>query len=216
MMVNFENSRLFIGALIVCNIILLVLVLFLAGSGGSGVSDKDLNNIQSRLETFEKRLATVDSDPEQIAELVKQSEAMSGSALVPRERIQDLMARVEALEEEIASGKLQAVVAAGEPETETGSVSEESRESEPVATKKPSATKSESDSAKTPESPEASSPDSSPEPLDDNMPAAYYTVKEGDTLYSISRKHGLEPEELRRLNGLESNTLQVDQKLRIQ
>ncbi len=48
------------------------------------------------------------------------------------------------------------------------------------------------------------------------MPAAYYTVKEGDTLYSISLKHGLEPEELRRLNGLESNTIQVDQKLRIQ
>ncbi|MFO8048808.1 MAG: LysM peptidoglycan-binding domain-containing protein [Desulfosudaceae bacterium] len=216
MMGNFENSRLFIGALIVCNIILLVLVLFLAGSGGSGFSDKDLNNIQSRLEALEKRLATVDFDPEQIAEMVKQSEAMSGSALVPRERIQDLMARVEALEEDMPSGKRQATVTTSEPEVETGPVTEEARESEPVATKKPSATKSESDSGKTPESSTASSPESSPEPFADNMPAAYYTVKEGDTLYSISLKHGLEPEELRRLNGLESNTIQVDQKLRIQ
>lgn len=42
-----------------------------------------------------------------------------------------------------------------------------------------------------------------------------YTVQRGDTLYSIARKFNTSVDELKRLNNLESNTLQVGQVLRV-
>jgi cell wall-associated NlpC family hydrolase len=43
--------------------------------------------------------------------------------------------------------------------------------------------------------------------------AATYTVKPGDTLYSIAQKANLEPAQLLKLNHLNSSTIQVGQKL---
>ena len=43
----------------------------------------------------------------------------------------------------------------------------------------------------------------------------YYTVKSGDTLYSIARKNNLSVNELKALNSLTSNTLSIGQKLLI-
>jgi LysM repeat protein len=40
-------------------------------------------------------------------------------------------------------------------------------------------------------------------------------VKEKDTLYSLSRKYGVTPEEIRRLNNILDNTISVGTKLRI-
>ncbi|GAA5435839.1 peptidoglycan DD-metalloendopeptidase family protein [Deinococcus aquaticus] len=45
--------------------------------------------------------------------------------------------------------------------------------------------------------------------------AAAYTVKPGDTLYSISRANGTTPEALMKLNNLGSTTLEVGQELRL-
>ena len=45
--------------------------------------------------------------------------------------------------------------------------------------------------------------------------AAAYTVKPGDTLYSISRANGTTPEALMKLNNLGSTTLEVGQQLRL-
>ena len=42
-----------------------------------------------------------------------------------------------------------------------------------------------------------------------------YTVKSGDTLYSIARKYNLSVDELKRLNNLTSNSLSIGQKLKI-
>lgn len=41
----------------------------------------------------------------------------------------------------------------------------------------------------------------------------YYTVKSGDTLYSISKKYNLSVDELKKLNNLNNNTLSIGQKL---
>ena len=41
----------------------------------------------------------------------------------------------------------------------------------------------------------------------------YYTVKKGDTLYSIAKKFDTTVEKLKELNGLKSNTLSIGQKL---
>jgi LysM repeat protein len=41
----------------------------------------------------------------------------------------------------------------------------------------------------------------------DQTKAVYYEVVNGDTLYSISRRHGLTVEELRRLNQLTSEAI---------
>jgi LysM repeat protein len=43
----------------------------------------------------------------------------------------------------------------------------------------------------------------------------YHLVKEKDTLYSLSRKYGVTPEEIRRLNNILDNTISVGTKLRI-
>ncbi|MEF2280030.1 LysM peptidoglycan-binding domain-containing C40 family peptidase [Deinococcus sp. YIM 134068] len=45
--------------------------------------------------------------------------------------------------------------------------------------------------------------------------AAPYTVKAGDTLYSVAQKFGMEPVQVMQLNGLPSPTLQVGQTLEV-
>ena len=45
--------------------------------------------------------------------------------------------------------------------------------------------------------------------------AETYVVQPGDTLFRISRAHGLSIEELRDLNGLDGNTIEVGQRLRL-
>ncbi len=42
-----------------------------------------------------------------------------------------------------------------------------------------------------------------------------YTVKQGDTLYKIAQNYNTTPDEIKRLNGLTSNTLMIGQQLRI-
>lgn len=42
-----------------------------------------------------------------------------------------------------------------------------------------------------------------------------YTVQKGDTLYSISKKHNLTVEQLRKMNGLKNNDLQIGQVLSV-
>jgi len=44
---------------------------------------------------------------------------------------------------------------------------------------------------------------------------AVYIVKQGDTLYSISRKYGLSVNELKEINGFETNDIAVGQKLNL-
>lgn len=43
----------------------------------------------------------------------------------------------------------------------------------------------------------------------------YYTVKAGDSLYSISRKYGMTVDELKKINNLSSNLLKIGQQLKI-
>ncbi len=43
----------------------------------------------------------------------------------------------------------------------------------------------------------------------------FYTVKKGDTLYSIARKYGITINELKDLNNLSSNLISVGQKLKV-
>ena len=43
----------------------------------------------------------------------------------------------------------------------------------------------------------------------------YYTVKSGDSLYSIANKYGLTVDELKKLNNLTSNLLSIGQKLKV-
>ncbi len=42
-----------------------------------------------------------------------------------------------------------------------------------------------------------------------------YRVRKGDTLYSISKKYKLSVQELKELNDLSSNTVRIDQELRV-
>ena len=42
-----------------------------------------------------------------------------------------------------------------------------------------------------------------------------YTVKRGDTLYSISRRFGMTVNDLKQINGLQSNTISIGQELKI-
>ena len=47
------------------------------------------------------------------------------------------------------------------------------------------------------------------------MAATTYSVAKGDTLYGISRKFGISVDELKALNGLSSNNLNVGQVLQV-
>ncbi len=50
---------------------------------------------------------------------------------------------------------------------------------------------------------------------DDPEVGVYYTVKKGDTLFSISRRYGTTVEGIKRLNNLSDNTISVGQRLRV-
>ena len=45
--------------------------------------------------------------------------------------------------------------------------------------------------------------------------ARYHVVQKGDTLYSISRQYDLNPNELKKMNSLDSNVINPGQKLRV-
>ncbi len=64
---------------------------------------------------------------------------------------------------------------------------------------------------------QAPSPAPSQEKTPTSAPAAWhwYTVRRGDTLYSIATRFGTTVEELRRLNGLTDTTIYVGQKLKV-
>lgn len=44
---------------------------------------------------------------------------------------------------------------------------------------------------------------------------SFYTVKKGDNLYNIAKKHGISLDTLKKINGLESNNLSIGQKLKL-
>jgi len=46
-------------------------------------------------------------------------------------------------------------------------------------------------------------------------PLAVYTVRPGDTLYSIASRHGLRVDDIVRVNGLRTRKLSVGQRLRL-
>jgi len=48
-----------------------------------------------------------------------------------------------------------------------------------------------------------------------NLDIDIYTVKEGDTLLSISQKYGITVDELKRLNNLSSDIIYLNQILRV-
>lgn len=51
--------------------------------------------------------------------------------------------------------------------------------------------------------------------LEDTAGRSVYTVKKGDTLYSISRRHRVSVDELKELNRMEGNTISIGQELTI-
>ncbi|MGQ2982014.1 glucosaminidase domain-containing protein [Flavobacterium sp.] len=54
-----------------------------------------------------------------------------------------------------------------------------------------------------------------PAKADEVLAAGSYRVAQGDTLYSISKKHNLSVEELMRLNGLSNNAISIGQVLKV-
>uniref|UniRef100_UPI0040483299 LysM peptidoglycan-binding domain-containing protein n=1 Tax=Flavobacterium sp. TaxID=239 RepID=UPI0040483299 len=43
----------------------------------------------------------------------------------------------------------------------------------------------------------------------------YYTIQQGDTLYSLSKRFNLSVNDLKKLNNLSDNTISIGQKLKI-
>jgi len=51
---------------------------------------------------------------------------------------------------------------------------------------------------------------------DDGLPDGYYIVQDGDTLYRIARKYNMSVPDLKRINNLKSNIIQIGQRLNLQ
>ncbi|HEY8366911.1 MAG TPA: LysM peptidoglycan-binding domain-containing protein [Bacteroidia bacterium] len=58
-------------------------------------------------------------------------------------------------------------------------------------------------------------PNHAPKPPTPTASYTYYTVKSGDTLYSIGKKHGVPYTKIKEWNGLKSDTVKIGQKLKI-
>ncbi len=105
--------------------------------------------------------------------------------------------------------------AAEQPATESNAAAQEAA---PAATKTTNtaaetAKKAASTTAKTNNTPKATTPASNQ--ASTGSGATTYTVKKGDSMYQIAKKHGLTVEKLMQLNGKSSDKLQVGDKLKV-
>ncbi len=183
------SSRLITVGLIVCNVILIVLVLIFAGSGGP-VSEEKCNALDARVKKLEQQMVTKQFDRDKLNEKIA---GFDNFVNAWKDRKEALLSRIRTLEESVAALKSE----------KTAKQQPESAAAEKKSTEKPKAEASEPTDQKT-------------DAAAQEGPAAYYEVQKGDTVYSISRKYGMKPEALRKLNDMDSNKIVPGQKLRIQ
>ncbi len=168
-------------------VVFIVSFLILAVGCASSTPDEDMEEITSRLKRLETRVTTIEFNHEADNERDKQIERFMADS---ERRQADLMIAVSKIEEQI-----QGVV--------------------PKDDKKVSPEKIE-DTAIPPVPPvkeKALSQAPSKEAAVDQP--NYYQVQKGDTVYSISQQHNLEPDALKKMNNLESDVIMPGQKLRV-
>jgi LysM repeat protein len=164
--------------------------MFLQISGcGPSASEKEIENMTYRLKRLETRVAALELGNDTLNDLDKKVKRI----MEENERRQTaLILQISKLERQIQSSPPAAGItppAVKKTETVVSPL--------PVATVK---------AEKKPEAPAA---------VTTSPAARYHVVQKGDTLYSISRQYDLKPDELKKMNNLDSNVINPGQELRV-
>ncbi|MDY6906435.1 MAG: LysM peptidoglycan-binding domain-containing protein [Thermodesulfobacteriota bacterium] len=192
-----QNSKTMIAALAACAVIVIILIVVVATSGGPAVSEKDVQSLQSGLNALEERVDALAFSEDRIDRLRDRIGELEKITSEFGKLEADLMFRISDLEAKlgVTADKVTDTAQAQQQETTAKTAAKTS-----VKTSKPAAAKADA-SAKTPD--KQASGD------------IWYQVRKGDTVYSISRKHGLTVEALKTMNSLNSNKIFPGQKLRV-
>lgn len=191
-----QNTRTLITVLAVCVVVIIILIVVVATTGGPAVAEKDIQSLQKRLATLEERLDSLAFSGDRIDRLRTRVDELEKITSEFGKLEADLMFRISDLEAELGmTGGKKSAKTVDQPAGPEPVGKEKRQTSKPVSsvTQAP---------AKAPER----------QRTDD----AWYEVRKGDTVYSISRKHGLSVEELKAMNGLQSSKIFPGQKLKVQ
>lgn len=193
-----RSSILFVVGGVLALIILVLGVKFFF-SGDASLPGDQFSDVESRLKKLETKVAALEFHIDNLPVVIEKNEQIEAdlSAICDREGV--LLSRLGAIEERLGITSQAAQAEGAQPE--------KSEQVPDTATLEKSTAPAQETTV------EAAATDD-----DKEKPAAetvLYEVKKGDTVYSISRAHGITPEKLRALNGLNSNTIMPGQTLNV-
>ena len=169
-------------------IIFVMVVLMPVQGCGPSASEKEIENMTYRLKRLETRVAALELSNDTLNELDKKVKRIMEDS---ERRQTALILQISKLERQIQSAPSTIVSPPAVKKTET------------VVAPLPVAAVKEENKPQAPAAVTAS------------PGARYHLVQKGDTLYSISRQYDLRPDELKKMNSLDSNVINPGQKLRV-
>ncbi|MDY6823216.1 MAG: LysM peptidoglycan-binding domain-containing protein [Thermodesulfobacteriota bacterium] len=197
-----QNTRALMAVLAVCVVAIIILIVVAATKGGGEVSKKDIQSLQDRLNTLEARMDALAFSGDRIERLATRMDEFEKVASEYGKLEADLMFRISDIEAKLGM--------AGEKKTGKPVVKEQTAPEKAVP-EKPATEKKKSDA----KAAASSSAPPSGESAEEGQGDAWYQVRKGDTVYSISRKYDLTVDELKAMNGLDTNRIYPDQKLKV-
>ena len=186
-------------------ILVIVLVLFLYGQRKEPEQNQQVFGSEERVAKLEARAVELE------AALRKQAERLAGV----EKSLQNLTLQQDRLLEKtdrIASGALSPSVLPKEPEPATAKPEEKKPVKEAAPEKKE---KKAAKQEKKAEPKEKAPAKQEKKATSKESAAKIHKVQAGDTLYSISKKYGVDINELRRLNNIKENNITLGQSLRL-
>ncbi len=203
-MKNGKNVLLITG---VSAVFILLVIMILVMAGKNTGPDNEMNAVLQRISALEARLDKVAADINNLKQAMVNRDELEKFTTDYNKRNTDIIFRITDIEAKLGI-------------TPSSASTEEKKQAQPAPKKKTQKQAQDTDAKPAKQKPVTAQPAPEPEPNQSKAVKqvqmnAYYTVKKGDTAYSISRRFGMKVEQLLKINGLKSPTIYPGQKLKV-